>query len=284
MGVRQAIGWWWSSLPPGFHILSANGLDPDEFLVLEVASWRSRARETLPGAIQIDPCYVEAGNNRREYYPRYRSADDARLLPLVERREALRQLGIRADSRVLVTGTGPNFPVNAARVAWALLGAGLPQLYWLDGGSSEWRGRLCAPATPRPAECFGQAEPWTQADRVPEPGDLIADIRTRAEFEGRQCHRYPFFESRGHLPGALWLRNWTHLVQPGTLRLKPPEQIAREWEQLGLHRAKPITFCCGTGWRSSLAACLALASGYSRVSNYDGGVYHWVSQGGWLEA
>lgn len=251
--------------------------------MLEVASWRSRAPQTLPGALQIDPCYVEAGNNRKEYYPRYRSADDARLLPVPERQEALRQLGITACTPVLVTGTGPMFPVNAARVAWALLGAGLPQVYWLDGGSAGWQGRWRAPALPRPADSFGEAEPWGQADRVPQNGDLLADVRTRGEFDGRQCHRYPFFESCGHLPGALWLRNWTHLVQPGTLRLKPPEQVAREWSSLGLHPHRPITFYCGTGWRSSLAGCLALASGYTRVSNYDGGVFHWVSQGGRLQ-
>lgn len=264
-----------------FKIVPPGGFDPSDFLILEVASWRSRAPQSLPGAIQIDPCYVESGGDRSRYYPRYGCAADARLLPLGPLREALRQLGICSTSRVLLTGTGPCFPINAARVAWALLGAGLARVYWLDGGSAAWQGPTAAARLPRPADSFGEALDL-RAEGGPQPGQQLADVRTRAEYLGRQCQRYTFFTSCGHLPGALWLRNWTHLMQPGTMRLKPLEQIAADWEQRGLRNDRPVTFYCGTGWRSSLACCVALALGFVEVHNYDGGLYDWVERGGHL--
>ena len=104
------------------------------------------------------------------------------------------------------------------------------------------------------------------------------DVRSRAEWSGQRQDRYTFFRSCGHLPGALWLGDWTELVTPQR-RLRDRQELRRAWERLGLTPDLDLVFYCGTGWRSSLACCVALWLGYPRVRNYDGGVYDWVSRG-----
>lgn len=247
--------------------------------MVEVSSYHTAPGDSLPGAIRIDPCYVEAAHQRQCYYPHYRGQSDAHLLPLPARIEALAQLGLQPQRPVLLTGTGPLAAVNMARVAWAMLEVGL-SVRWLDGGTRIWpyerlppKNGVPAPSWPIPSTC----NRWTPERELEDP--QFFDVRTRREYLGQQQNRYPFFSSQGHLPGAVWLGNWTGLVEPATGKLKPLPLLEKAWLGRGLNPTRPLVFYCGTGWRSSLACWVAYCLGYQEVYNYDGGVYDWVSRG-----
>jgi len=250
--------------------------------LIEVASLRRRERLVIPGAFRLDPCQLE-GVER--YYPHYNKPEDARLQPLPQLRKTLAQCGLQAHRPVILYGAGWAFPMGVARVAWALLAAGMRDIAWLDGGLPAWleAGLPLGPQRqPETVVDFGQLpDNWEEFIVTAPAGDsLLVDLRAHSEFCGERVDRYPFFRSRGHIPGALWGRNWTHLLEPGGHRLKSLETIRRDWESLGIGPDRPVVFYCGTGWRSSLACSVAHLLNFSDVRNYDGGIYDWVSRGG----
>lgn len=254
-----------------FHVVEPEGLDLSEFQVLEVASRWTRGPTILPGALRLDPCFVEAEFQVSRYFPRYREARDARLNP--ELVSSLTGLGLIPGRPLLVAAVGPWGPVNGGRVAWALCASNFAPVYWLNGGAQAWspgRRRASGPGSPIPRSCLAQAGNLQ--------GAVLLDVRSRREFSGQRQDRYRFFRSRGHLPGALWLGDWTRLVTPQR-RLGQREHLQRHWRAAGLTPDQDLVFYCGTGWRSSLACCVALWLGYARVRNYDGGVYDWLSHG-----
>lgn len=152
--------------------------------------------------------------------------------------------------------------MGLGRVAWALLECGV---------RVEWGGHRCGPE--------GHQGEWV----VERPCGLLGDVRSRREYEGSYTRRYSFFESQGHLPGALWVGNWTSLIRPDGTGFRALEEIDRRWSWLGLKRDQEVSFYCGTGWRSSLACWAAHLLGYSLVRNLDGGVFTWAGQGGRLQ-
>jgi len=260
-----------------FRVVEAGDLRLETYQILEVSSRWSRPGLTLPGSVRIDPSFVEAANQTNRYFPRYHCAQDAQLLPPRELAGALASLGLTSQRPVLVTGTGPYAPVNVGRVAWALFSAGFAEVAWLNGGSSGWRGaRPIAPSAlgSRGAELRGPCNATaTDLRHV-----LLFDVRSRAEYSGQRADRYRFFQSRGHIPGALWLGDWTQLVTPQR-RLQERNHLQERWQRAGVRSDRDLVFYCGTGWRSSLACCVALWLGYTRVRNYDGGIYDWISRG-----
>lgn len=254
-----------------FQVVDPEGLNLQGYQILEVSSRWNRGGPLLPGAIRIDPCFVEAEENTNRYFPRYRNPQDALLNPRLL--ESLTTLGLVAKRPLLLSSTGPWGPVNGARVAWALCSIGFSDIYWLNGGSRAWTNgsnliEACGASIP--GQCWARPEDFANAKLV--------DVRSRAEYLGLRDNRYPFFRSLGHIPGALWSGDWTSLVRPDR-RLRDREELSRRWQRAGLTQDRDIVFYCGTGWRSSLACCVALWLGYSRVRNYDGGIYDWVSRG-----
>ena len=253
--------------------------------IVEVSS--GKRHQGIPGAIQIDPCYVESATDRSRYYPRYDSPEAARLLPLDKLRQALGQLGLRGSDAVLLYGAGHLYPMGLARVAWALLAAGLETVAWLDGGLPAWQaaGGVLEPHRKVTAtQDFGPApDRYSQlvtSDLSGFQGQL-ADLRSHAEYTGKQQDRYPFFRSCGHIPGALWAGNWTRLMRPGPAwTFRPLAEIQKDWLQQGIVPDREVVFYCGTGWRSSLACLVARQLGYARVRNYDGGIFAWSATGG----
>lgn len=261
-----------------FCVVEADGLKLETYQILEVSSRWSRPGLTLPGAVRIDPAFVEAANQTYRYFPRYHCSEDALLLPPPRLARALASLGITPQRPVLVTGTGPYAPINVGRVAWALFTAGFTEVAWLNGGSSAWWGARMPPV---------QASPTCEGSQLLAPCSVTAmelqdvqlfDVRSRAEYSGQRADRYRFFQSRGHIPGARWLGDWTHLVTPQR-RLRERNHLQEQWRRAGVSKDQELVFYCGTGWRSSLACCVALWLGYSRVRNYDGGIYDWISRG-----
>jgi thiosulfate/3-mercaptopyruvate sulfurtransferase len=145
------------------------------------------------------------------------------------------------------------------------------------------------------------------AIRMPENGQaavpaVLADVRSWREFVG-DGHDYPFSLPHGRIPTARWAQ-WgpsTYVggdfFSPLTGALLPLSQIRALWqgpnaELFGIAacsvakacaRSGPVAppptriiFYCGSGWRSSLAWCLARLMGVEECANYDGGFLEWT--------
>ena len=208
-----------------FSVVEPEGLDLNGFQILEISSRWTRTSPLLPGAIRIDPCFVEAGLDTGRYFPRYRQRRDALLSPYLG--EWLTSLGLKRDVPLLLSTTGPWGPVNGGRVAWALCAAAFCDVYWLNGGSQAWTAgdrRPAAIGSPVPRQCLATLK---------LDGAVPVDVRSRAEWSGQRQDRYTFFRSCGHIPGALWLGDWTELVTPQR-RLRDRQELRRAWERLGL--------------------------------------------------
>lgn len=230
--------------------------------ILEIAC--SPRLQGIPGALLVHPSHLE-----RARYPDYRRPEDACLLPLPRLRQALGQLGLRWNEPVLLYGRERGWQMGAARVAWAMLAAGMESVGWLDG---PYRGPLTPfRAWPQPVD-FGSPPDRFDEFVTRQPRGLLADVRSRPEWSGERQDRYAFFSSKGHLAGAAWVGDWTTLLKRGRLcRPRWPLDLSQE-----------LVFYCGTGWRSSLACLQARALGARRVLNLDGGVFAWTRSGGEL--
>ena len=101
---------------------------------------------SIPGAISVHPSFFEAGPpdvGGHRYYPRYEKPEDGNLMPMEELQKTIaRYLGITCGCAVLVYGRGQVPMMTSARVAWALLHAGVAGdggfVYLLDGGFPAW--------------------------------------------------------------------------------------------------------------------------------------------------
>jgi rhodanese-related sulfurtransferase len=98
------------------------------------------------------------------------------------------------------------------------------------------------------ARSGGQAVGPLDAVRLLNQGALMFDVRTRAEFES------------GHVIDA------RHL---------PQEDLAKAAEALKRYRDKVVIACCESGTRSSSAARVLKAQGFTRVVNLRGGLAAW---------
>ncbi|MCL6416690.1 rhodanese-like domain-containing protein [Aestuariirhabdus sp. Z084] len=77
----------------------------------------------------------------------------------------------------------------------------------------------------------------------PEPGDLVIDVRSEAEFSG------------GHYPGAL---NISY------------ERIAAQILSITENRDQPIALYCQSGRRAGIAKETLHSMGFTQVTNYGG--------------
>ena len=260
----------------------------------------------IPGAIQVHPSYLEAGLNRKKYYPFYSSPLDGNLLECNDLAGVLERLGITPDSRVVIYGTEPDGAMAAARLAWGLMVAGVSAIRLLDGGIAAWieHGGTTASSVrtvwqvDENAACLGQRrqpewklrpEYLATTEEVRElvrqggsfTGGRLVDVRRRGEWDGTLTDYYCFYSKAGHIPTAIHQGDWDTLLEPGTQKLGPRlESVAARWRSLGIIDSKVengntgLIFYCGTGWRSSIAFLIAHLLGLS-AKNYDDGFYGW---------
>jgi 3-mercaptopyruvate sulfurtransferase SseA len=145
------------------------------------------------------------------------------------------------------------------------------------------------------------------AIRAPSSGDgavpaVLADVRSWREFVG-EGHDYPFALPHGRIPTSRWAQ-WgpsTYVggdfFSPLTGALLPLAHVRALWQgphaelfgaaerivaeactgpALAAASRPRIIFYCGSGWRSSLAWCLARMMGVEDCANYDGGFLEWT--------
>lgn len=137
-------------------------------------------------------------------------------------------------------------PDDLWEVTWHLLRIGyeVPR-GWLAGGMMDWR------TAGRP---IGFLPQWTagdlDAERRGAKGLVILDVRQPGEWRS------------GHVPGA---------------RHIPGGELIDRWREVPKDR--PVAVYCGSGYRSSVAASLLKAHGYSEVYNTLGGFAAWKNLG-----
>lgn len=255
-------------------------------LIVE-AGWGSPEKYNqghIPGAVYLDTNLIEAD---QKHQPR----NWWNLLPVDELLPNLGHLGISRRSHVVVYGADP---LAACRVCWTLMVCGVDRVAWLDGGEKAWTyigGSLeTRPNEPQPVD-FGRstfAHPewlWSRQqvkDAENDPKVEIVDVRSREEYQENSTG-YSYVDHKGKIPGAVWCGSGhgnsgveDYLRPDGTLR--PLNEIAQLWKERGISGDDQLVFYCGTGWRASLAFCLAKLMGDKDISVYDGGWYEWSTR------
>ena len=243
----------------------------------------------IPGAIAIHPCYLEHENNTEKYYPKYSNPSDGNLLPPNRLKDALRKLGITKDTLVVVYGNGKITPMTSARVAWALMYAGVEDVRILNGGFTAWReeGFPIADKPAKPVEVSdfngtvpGHPEYLATTDYIKDmtqgkrPESVLVEVRRLEEHDGK-INPYGFFEKKGRIPESAWMGDWNALVNLSNDTFRSQSEILNIWKKLNVTPEKEPVFYCGTGWRSSMGFFFAYLAGFDKMRNYDGSFYEW---------
>lgn len=191
--------------------------------------------------------------------------------------QALRGLGIRADSHVVVTET--DFLFAAARPWWMLRAVGLDAVSILDGGNPAWQeagGALTTEKTPTPppgdvvvAPRGGLVVDQAHVLHSLRTGEAVVDARSRARFSGVQTEPRQGLRA-GHMPGAVNLP-YTELQKNG--RLRPVADLRGRIDEVADHSA--IVASCGSGVTACVVALAAVLAGRTDVAVYDGSWSEW---------
>lgn len=157
------------------------------------------------------------------------------------------------------------------------------------------------PACPQYDACTEEVEGIVKAATGEAAADTaapqLADVRSWREFTGGR-HDYPYALPHGRIPTARWA-HWGPSTYIGgdffgaasagdgdasaaaaSVLDLDCEATARLWKAWGLdvgpRRRRRIVFYCGSGWRSSLAWCVARLLGHDDCASYDGGFLEWA--------
>ncbi|MDA7908012.1 rhodanese-like domain-containing protein [Akkermansiaceae bacterium] len=255
----------------------------------------------IPGAVQIHPSYLEAGLNREKYYPHYDHPEESNIMKGRALTDALEHLGIHPESTIVVYGSDPDGVMAAARLIWGLMYAGVKRVRLLDGGIEAWIGHgqtaemsitsvwdVITP--PRRSSSWSLQEGFLAssesirqhvANASDSPVGKLIDVRTDGEWNGSTPQKYTFFSRAGHIRGAIHQGDWDNLLDGTSKRLaRHLAVVARRWRDQGIldpeveNGKTPLTFYCGTGWRSSIAFLVAHLLGF-RSQNYEEGFFGW---------
>jgi thiosulfate/3-mercaptopyruvate sulfurtransferase len=230
------------------------------------------ARGHVPGAVHCDLDAVLAGPVRATG-GRHPLPDAARL------EEQLRELGVSADSRVVVYDEGEG--IAAARAGWVLRWIGHEAVRILDGGLPAWI------AAGQPTDA-GAVQPGPRGDILARPGQLpLLDADDAAALAGegvlhdaRGEQRYrgevePVDRVAGHIPGALSAPAAGNLDESG--RYLSPEALRRRFAQLGVREDAPVGAYCGSGVAASQEVVALTLAGFPEAALYDGSRSDWIS-------
>ena len=101
------------------------------------------------------------------------------------------------------------------------------------------------------------------ARRLDEPGLVVLDVRTAAEYEGRAG--YPCDPRQGHLPGA------SHVDVQELLAARDAAAVEA---LVGAPPGVEVIAYCHSGGRSAMAAQVLSVAGYN-ARNYPGSWHEW---------
>lgn len=218
--------------------------------ILDIRSAAEYAKGHLPGAIHLPWQAINVSERdgiRNEY------ADDAQI------EKALREVGIRYDDTLLIYGATS----MAGRTYAVLEYAGFDKLHVLDGGITQWKGRLTTKATPVTPSDFTLTR--KRENRIEREG--VAQ-RLGSSQVSIIDGRYVSASEDGAIPGAK-LIPVTDFMNPKTSHLRDREEVLKDLAAKGITPDQEIISYCGSGAFASSSYLFLKDLGFQNVKFYD---------------
>jgi len=244
-------------------------LGMENLLIVDLCRPETWVQAHLPGAMHLDYAQIVAAQP-----PAMGMLPDAARLS-----DTLGSIGMKPESHIVAyddEGGG-----RAARLLWTLDVIGHTRYSLLNGGLHAWlneRHRISAEPV-KPARSDYPVKPGNGVvadknyimNRLHDPGVVIVDTRTPAEYRGETRRA----ERAGHIPGAVNF-DWMNAIdQARSVRLKPVEELKRVLTGLGVMPDKEIITYCQTHHRSAHTYIVLKSLGYPRVRGYPGSWSEW---------
>lgn len=218
--------------------------------ILDIRSEAEYKKGHIPGAIHLPWQAINVSERdgiRNEY------ADDAQI------EKALSSVGLSYDDTVLIYGATS----MAGRAYVVLEYAGFDKLHVLDGGISQWKGKLTTkPTDVTPAEfkLTRKQENRVERDNVAQK---IGDKKT-AIVDGR----FRKASEDGAIPSSK-LIPVTDFMNPKTSQLRDRDEVLKELAAKGITPDQEVISYCGSGAFASSSYMFFKDLGFKNVKFYD---------------
>ena len=194
--------------------------------------------------------------------------------PIEEVAALLGRLGLSRDKTIVVYdelgGT------RASQAFWLLEYLGCEQVHSLEGGIERWLAENRPTTSEAPDVREATFTPAIREERL-ATADWILDRLENSDVSVIDARSPEEYED-GHIPGAR-NRSWDKtLARKAYQAFRSPEDLKREFSELGASEDKEIVAYCMTGARSSHIYLALRLLGYTRVRNYDGSWTEWGSR------
>jgi thiosulfate/3-mercaptopyruvate sulfurtransferase len=253
---------------------------------------RLRAALGSPGLSIVDTRQAEHFalgriSGARHFDPYFVNCDDTDPAPLASFTRMWANMlgwrGVKPSDTIVFYGAFTD--MCAARGFWFAEYLGCKNVHVLDGGIKAWIEAGLAlerdSALPSPNKFPFEAVPSRVATytsilaAIDDPGCLILDNRSRAEFTGEDRRA----KYGGAIPSAR-LCDWEELYDHATGRMKTLGDLREIFEARGVRPEQEITVYCNTGFRSAHAYLALRLLGYPNVRNYVGSWQEWGNRDG----
>ncbi|MCP3986959.1 MAG: sulfurtransferase [bacterium] len=195
--------------------------------------------------------------------------------------EAIGQLGIDGDSRIVVYSAVPESTMWATRLWWLLRSAGIEEISLLDGGLAKWKSEGRRVSTepcvyPRTTVTTRPDESWwaTKAEVQAAIGDgtvctLSALPRSLHTGEAEMGYSRP-----GRIAGS-HNASFTGLLDPETGCLRSESDLRDHFQGVGALDGERVISYCGGGIAATMNGFALRRLGQSNVGVYDGSLDEW---------
>lgn len=229
-------------------------------------------KQHIPGAVFFDIDDIADADS-----------DLPHMLPAPEKFSAkVRKLGLGDGTRIVVYDQRGIF--SAPRAWWMFRVFGHRDVAVLDGGLPKWLAES-RPCEDGPARRVEERHFSARLDHtmVRERRHLLRNLERRREqvLDARSAGRFAGDESEprpelrsGHIPDSLNLP-FTDLIDLESKTLKPPEELARIFEDAGIDPNRPLVTSCGSGVTAAVLSLGLHVTGHRDVALYDGSWADW---------
>ena len=250
-----------------------SSLNDTDLLVVDMTKMDNYSQAHIPGAVFLD--YAKIVKH---------APPVVGMLPDPDQfNQALSEIGITPDTYVVAyddEGGG-----KAARLMWTLEIAGHKKMSLLNGGIHAWLSDKKAvnndvPAIQKSQHPVNFENANTTADaeyimaNLKQNNFCVLDTRSKNEFIGTDKRA----SRAGHIPGAINL-DWLDIKNADDAqRLKPPVQLEKMLNDLGISPDKEIVTHCHSHHRSALMYVALKSLGYDNVKGYPASWSDWAER------
>ena len=242
----------------GLLIEAADLARPETALRFRILDARPRdkyLRGHIPGAVWVD---------HDTWSKAFRAGPDATVWS-----KHMGALGIDSDTPVAVYDD--KSANESARIWWILRYWGVKDVRLLNGGWTAWQGRAVSKeetkAAPRVIKLTSQpkrlASKTLLLHLLQDKQNQIIDTRSDKEFRGDAKTA----KRNGTIPAAKHLE-WKQVIDARTQKFKSPEELAKLFQDAGIHLDRPAVTFCQSGGRASVMAFAMELMGAKEVRNY----------------